>query len=291
MKNDQLPITAGVGGWILGLAVLFGLCWPLASPETISNAVIWAGNLWWVAYLFGLLVLIATALLKKAPMRSALIAYIGPVAIMVALAAVCFTIYPNSGFREELMSYMAAVVIFFVLGLLWVRLQKPNDARGVILRNLVPPVFGSVIILSMVAIPVFASNAFIYRNAFTFQIQEVQYPENSLIAKCSLEIHKPGNYVFKAPLLSYLDMIDPTTQPGQKAPNCSIKWGEAGQPAAGAKGKFPFQIVCDNIQGYNKEQLQAFSSSALPLFVEVRSGDESGELLFTLGDEAPEDSP
>lgn len=288
MKNNHIPFAAGVVGWILGLFVILGLAWPLTSPDTVSTAVMWAIGYWWAAYSFGLVLLVITALIKKAPLQPSLLGYIVPVAVMAALALACLWIYPNSGFREELMSYMPVAVVFYLLSLLWVTLRKPTETKGDLLRTVVPPLFGGIMILALVAVPVFTSNAFIYRNAFAFDVLEVKHPEKSMVAKCLLVIHKPGDYEFRAPSFYYFDMMDPDTADGTNAPTSTINWGEAGKPAAGATGKFPLEIHWNNIPAIAKADLEAMMADALPILLEARSAAQPEQILYTVSAEGAE---
>ena len=54
--------TAGVFGWLVGAVILFGLSWVIARPESMSSAMIWTISHCWMAFLFGLLVLVAVGL-------------------------------------------------------------------------------------------------------------------------------------------------------------------------------------------------------------------------------------
>jgi hypothetical protein len=282
MKKPHIPFAAGVVGWILGLLVLLGLSWPLTSPDTVSTAIMWAIGYWWAAYAFGLIVLVATAVVKKIPLQPSLVGYIVPVAAMAALAMACLWIYPNAGFREELLSYMPVAVVFYVLSLLWVMLRKQGEPGGDVLRTVVPPLFGGVMILALVAIPVFTSNAFIYRNAFTFDVLEVKHPEKSMVAKCVLQIHKPGDYEFRAPSFYYFEMMDPTSADVGDASASTINWGEAGKPAANATGKFPLEIHWSNIPTLTKEDKEAMMADGMPILLEARSAGEPELILFTV---------
>ena len=284
MNKNHIPFGAGVVGWIIGLLVLLGLSWPLTSPATVSTAVMWAIGYWWAAYAFGLVVLVVAGLTKKIPLQPSLLGYIVPVAVMAALALACLWIYPNSGFREELLSYMPVAVVFYVLSLLWVALRKQSEAKGDLLRTVVPPLFGGIMILALVVIPVFTSNAFIYRKAFTLDVLEVKHPEKSMVAKCVLDIRKPGDYEFRAPSFYYFDMMDPETTKSENAPSSTINWGEAGKPAAGATGKFPLEIQWNNIPAIAKEDLEAMMNDALPILLEARSATQPDQILYTVSD-------
>jgi hypothetical protein len=281
MNKHQIPYVAGVVAWIIGLMAIFGLSWPLYSPDTVATAVMWTMGYWWAAYAFGLVILVVTALLGKIPLQPSLLGFILPVAVIAAMAMVCLWIYPDLGFRAELMSYMPVTVVFYVLSVLWLTLRKHGEARGDLVRTAAPPMLGGIMILTLVAIPVFTSNAFIYRNAFKLDVLEVIHPDNSMVAKCVLEIRKPGDYDFQALTFFYFDMIDPESADEDNSPRSTVTWGETGKPAAGAIGKFPMEILWSNIPDITRRDLMAMPTKALPILIEARSTAQPQETLYT----------
>jgi len=279
MKNPLTPFGAGIAGWILGLLILFGLAWPLTSPDTASNAVMWAIRYWWAAFALGLVTLLVTAVVRKIPPHKSLLAYILPVVVMALLALACMLIYPDSGFREDLLNYMPVAVVFYIMSWLWVRYRKESDSD--MLRAVTPPLFGGIIILTLVAIPVFSSNAFIYRNAFTFDVLDVELPEQSMIAKCVLEIHKPGDYEFRSPPFFYFDMFDPESMEQDAKPMCSVVWGDAGKPGPGATGRYPLEIRWTNIPGIELMAAADMMNDSIPIILEAHASGHD-EVLYTL---------
>jgi hypothetical protein len=149
----------------------------------------------------------------------------------------------------------------------------------------VPPLFGGIMILALVAVPVFTSNAFIYRNAFDLDVTEVKHPDKSMVAKCVLEIRKPGDYEFRAPSFFYFEMMGPEGEDAANAPSSTINWGGTGKPASGATGKFPLEIHWSNIPDFAKEDLIAMMSDALPILLEARSAAKPEEILYTVSAE------
>lgn len=286
MKKSLKPFGAGVAGWIVGLMVLFGLAWPLSSPDTVSNAIIWMLEHWWAAYSLGLVALLAKALSAKIPPLTSLLAYILPIAVMMLLALVFVWIYPNSGFREDLLSYIPVSVVFYVMSWMWISLRK--QAEPCLLRATAPPLFGGIIILALVAVPVFTSNAFIYRNAFTLDVLEVQRPENALVAKCVLEIHKAGDYEFRSPSTYYFEMIYPEMTEDGAMPQSTVVWGEAGKPAAGAAGKYPLEIRWSHIPKSEMMATTEIMNHAVPIVLEAHSSGNPAEVLYTLTGWEPE---
>jgi hypothetical protein len=283
MNSKHLPFGAGVAAWILGLIALFVLSYPLSSPETVSNALIWSISYWWIAYVIGLATLIVVALLKKIPMQASLIGYVAPVAVMAVLALICLGIYPNAGFREDLLGYMPVAVVFYLISWLWVRFSGQAESKeGDALRTLVPPLVGGVMILVLVVVPVFMSNAFIYRNAFTLDVLKIQRPGNSLTVECVLEIHKPGDYDFRVPPFFYFDMMEPEDIDDGDRPSNSVTWGESGKPKPGSTGRFPVVISWDNIPSFAMDELTGTSPGALPILLEVRAAARPDEILYTV---------
>jgi hypothetical protein len=197
----------------------------------------------------------------------------------------CLWIYPDAGFRAELMSYLPVSVVFYVLSLLWLTLRKQGEARGDMLRMAVPPLSGGIMILALVVIPIFTSNAFIYRNAFKLDVLEIKHPDNAMVAKCVLEIRKPGDYEFSAPSFFYFDMTDPESGESDNSPSSTVTWGQAGKPAAGAVGKFPLEILWSNIPMIAKDELQMLSPDFLPILIEARSTAQPDVILYTVGAE------
>jgi len=285
MKKSLTPFGAGILGWILGLMVLFGLAWPLSSPDTVSNAIIWMLEHWWAAYALGLVVLVAKALIAKIPPLTSLVAYILPLAVMMLLAMTFIWVYPNSGFREDLLSYIPVAVVFYVMSWIWISVSKQGEPG--LLRASAPPLLGGIIILALVAVPVFTSNAFIYRNAFTLDVLEVQRPENSLVAKCVLEIHKPGDYEFRSPSSYYFEMIYPELMEDGSMPQSTVVWGDAGKPAAGNSGSYPLEIRWNNIP---KTEMAAaeMMTDAVPILLEAHASGKPDEVLYTLTGWEPE---
>jgi hypothetical protein len=288
MKKSLKPFGVGIAGWILGLLILFGLSWPLSSPDTIANAVMWTLKNWWAAYAFGLVALVVSALRGKIAPAAPLLAYLLPIAVIVGLAMVFMWIYPNSGFREDLLSYIPVAVVFYILSWIWISLGKEKEPD--LIKASTPPLFGGIMILGLVAVPVFTSNAFIYRNAFALDVLEVQRPDKALVAKCVLEIHKPGDYEFRSPSFHYFDMFYPEMGDEQTAPTVTVVWGDAGKPANGASGKYPLEIRWDNIPNGDLFLGAESMPEAVPVLLEVHTPQNPQELLYTLTGWMPESS-
>jgi hypothetical protein len=154
--------------------------------------------------------------------------------VITGAAALCLAVYPDAGFRDELVGYLPVVLVFYVFGFVWIWVKKQED--NPFARAVLPPIIGGLMILAFVAVPAFSSNAFLYRNAFGFSVVKTTNPEGVMLADAVLEIRKPGNYQFTAPQFD----IGPDFSPQQAKGD--ITWGAAGEPKEGKTGTFPLQI-------------------------------------------------
>lgn len=269
-------LASGLIGWVLGTLVLLGLAWPIAKPESVAIAVIWAISYWWAAFALGAVLLVARGLVSRLAIGSALLAYLLPAAILIAVAAICQLVYPDRGFREDLLSYLPLVLIFYVIGLIWSALSKDETHQAGFIRAVLPATLGGIIILGFVAVPVFSSNAFIYHQAFDLKISNRSLKDGGIAADAVLEIRKPGNYSFTAPRYIYsafeeMSATDSTIEYGQ------ITWGAAGEPKANATGSYPFQIRWKQNVPKTEKELVERSEFEDPITVEVRDPSKEGE--------------
>ncbi len=292
MKKTLKPYGIGVIGWILGLIILFGLAWPLTSPETVANAMVWALKHWWVAYALGFVILVVSGLRRKIEIVTSLVAYLLPMAVVVGLAMIFLMIYPNSGFREDLFSYISVSVVFYLTSMVWVSLDRKSEPD--LTKASAAPLMGGVILLALVAVPVFTSNNFIYRNAFVLNVIEIQKPDRSFVAKCVLEIKKPGNYEFSSPASAFFEMIYEEATDGKSSPNVVVVWGAGGKPPIGALGKFPLEIHWKDVPAHEALANADSLAGAMPIFLEVRTTEQPDVLLYTVTSfmpESPEQQP
>lgn len=285
MKDALKPFGAGIAGWIFGLLVLLGLAWPLSSPDTTANAVMWMIERWWIAFAFGFVVLLFAAHRKKISAKTSIVAYLLPVAVMLAFVMTCIWIYPSIGFREDLLSYMPVVVVFYVMSWIWVSMGK-NEKPDMIKAS-TPPLFGGILILALVAVPVFKSNAFTYRNAFTFEVSDIKAGDSKMVANCMLEIHKPGDYEFRSPPFYYFEVIYPELMDQGKVPTVELMWGAAGKPAAGATGRYPLAIEWNNLPTHEMLSSQEYMGEAMSILLEVHAQGDPGNVLYTLSSQPP----
>lgn len=271
--------TVGVIGWLVGTLVLFGLSWPLDRPESVAIGLLWTISHWWAAFALGLLSLIGYALVCGSSFALAARAYLLPVALLAGIAWVCQRIYPDQSFREDLFTYLPVVIIFYGFGCLWMHYRKDKASAPAFARSVIPPLVGGLVILGFVAIPVFASNAFRYRDAFQLTISKLTLNDGSIIGEGSIEIRKPGNYDFAQPRyfwdeLETLEEGEPGIEIG------TITWGSAGVPKAGVLGVFPMQITWR--KGILPAYIKALPTSADSVYMEVRDPNGENELIYSL---------
>ena len=79
----------------------------------------WAISHWWIAFVFGAVLLIARGLIAKLPFGTALAAYLLPATILAAIAGICLAVYPDRAFSSDLFGYMPLALVFYVFGFLW----------------------------------------------------------------------------------------------------------------------------------------------------------------------------
>ncbi len=232
----------GVAGWILASLVVFVASWQINHSESIPSAFMWTMSHWWIAFVFGLLVMAGYGLMKKLPVGRAMMAYSLPVLVLVVLAALCLAIYPDNGFRMEFSTYLPLVIMFHVLGLLWLSLSRDSEEQSTFTRAVLPSLVGGLIILGFVAVPVFTGDAFRYRNAFKFTISKAAVVDGEIRSEGAIEISKPGNYEFVTPRYSFAEYL--TSDNADSGLDVgTITWGSAGAPTAGKTGVFPLKIV------------------------------------------------
>jgi hypothetical protein len=271
--------AAGVLGWLIGAVVLFGLAWPMARPESLSSAMIWMISHCWVAFLFGLLVLVGVGLKSGLPVGRAAFAYLLPVAVLAVIGGICLLIYPDNLLREELFTYLPVVLLFYGLGLLWMKFGKeeasetPSTARAVI-----PAVVGGLVILGSVAVPVFGSDSFRYRDTFEFAMANSALQSGAIQVDGTIEIRKPGNFKFSAPRYVWNETPDgsgaePRIELGK------ITWGAAGEPKSGSTGVFPLKIAWSKGATSLTSEYAAYEDY---IVIEVRNPDEGDKVIYSL---------
>ena len=232
----------GVAGWIAATLVVFVASWKVVHPESVPSAFMWTMAHWWIAFAFGLLVMAGYGLAKKLPVGRAMMAYSLPVLVLVVLAAICLAIYPDNGFRTEFSTYLPLVIMFHLLGLLWVSLSREADEQSAFTCAVLPSLVGGLIIFGFVAFPVFTGDSFRYRNAFKFTITKAAVVDGEIRSEGTIEITKPGNYEFITPRYSFAEYMT-SEDVGSGLDVGVITWGSAGAPTAGKTGVFPLQIV------------------------------------------------
>ncbi len=233
---------------------------------------------WWIGFVLGLLLMVGYGKAKKIPVGQAVLAYVMPILVLTVLALICLAIYPDTAFRLEFGTYLPLVMMFHLLGLLWVTLFRASDERSAFTRAALPSLVGGLMILGFVAAPVFTSDAFRYRNAFKFTITKAALVDGEIHSEGTLEIQKAGNFEFVAPRYSFAEYL--SSGEGDSGLDVgTITWGGE-EPAEGKTGVFPMRIV------WRKGVLPT-SFTTLPdyeneVFLDVRDLDEGGREVHFL---------
>ena len=271
----------GVGGWIAGSGALFAAAWVLTKPESTSEALMWSVSYSWIAFTFGLVALVVREAVAKEALCSPVFAYLLPAVVLTGVAGICLVIYPDEGFRSDLVGYLPTVFVFYVFGFVWMRVRRTNFfafARGVF-----PPILGGLMILAFIVVPVFTSNAFRYRDAFRFTILRSANSEGAGVAEAVLEIHKPGHYQFAAPHFGICDFgMGPTPEAGK------ITWGAAGEPKEGMTGSFPLIIRWKKMTP--SPEIPQMPETMNTAILEVRDAKAPETVIYTVVSRLPGDA-
>lgn len=273
--------TTGVAGWLAGMVLLFGAAWVFSKPETVSVAMLWMVSHWWIAFLLGLVLLVARGVVSKLPLGKALGAYVIPAAVVACLAALCLAIYPDAGLKSDLLTYLPVVVLFYLFGGLWMSGGREAGDSPAFLRAVIPGLVGGLMILGFVAVPAFASDSFTYRNAFVLTVSGTQIKDGAIVSEGSLEIRKPGMYAFASPRYVW-DMAEASTSDSSEpqVENGELQWGASGAPKDGGTGVFPLKIVWrKGVPAGGLSQIPPYEDMVM---VEVRKTDENSKLVYCL---------
>ncbi len=269
----------GVMGWLVGALILFGFAWPVGQADSIPGAVLWSVSYWWISFGFGLLALVGYGLMARLPVAVVAWAYVLPVALLTGISALCLKFYQDAAFQVDLFTYLPLVLLFYGFGYLWISVRKDASETAAFTRAVVPSMVGGLVILGFVAIPVFTSDAFRYRDAFQFVISKTTLNNGAILSEGIIEIRKPGRYEFAAPRYSWAELAlsdDAESGIGIGA----ITWGAAGAPNAGTLGVFPLQILWrKGVLPEGVDELPRYEDS---VYLEVRNADEDNKLIYSL---------
>lgn len=276
-------LATGLIGWAIGSLLLLGASYLIIKPEVFAIAMMWMITHWWMAFGFGALALIVQGILSRLAVGTALLAYLLPLAVLSAIGGICIAVYPDPGFRSDLLGFMALILIFQALGLIWITLTRSNESGcSNFLRAVLPALIGGIMILGMLSVPVFMSNTFIYRNAFNLTISNTSLVSGAMLSDGVLEIKKPGSYAFYAPRYVYEYGIDPADS-GSGVEFGRITWGAAGSPKEGVTGSYPFQIRWEKNLPASLSENDEIETTENQISLEVHvPGKSSDELLYCL---------
>ena len=280
-------LAAGIIGWLAVWVVLLGLSFVIAKPESLELALMWSLSKWWIAFLAGAVILIARALQLRLKPGAALAAYLLPLVLVAAISGICIAVYPDWSFRSDLFEFMPLTLIFCMVGLAWAWFSKDERLGNSLMRAILPPMLGGSLIVGMIAVPVFSSNYFIYRDAFDLKVSDVAIANGAMTVEGTLEIRKPGDYQFNAPRFSY-QQTDDGSDFESLVEEGKITWGDGGPPKNGEPGTHAFQIRWEKNIPQNLAALQSGMSEETAVFVEVhKPGAGTGELIYNLSAPIP----
>lgn len=258
------------------MLALFGAAWIFSKPETLPIAMLWMISHCWIAFLIGLVLMVIRGAMLKASLGKALQAYILPAAVLAIIAGICLMIYPDAGFKGDLLTYLPVVLVFYGFGCLWLAFAGLDG--GAFLRAVIPSLVGGLIILGFVAVPAFASDSFRYRSAFQLNARKTVIEDGKLVFSGDLEISKAGNYAFAAPRYIWTEEADELG--GADVELGDIQWGETGAPKDGATGKFPMRIIWKKgVPHVDPGQLPPYEDG---IMLEVSRPDEGGKVVYTI---------
>lgn len=269
----------GVLGWLVGTLILLGLSRPLGHVDSISNAVLWAISHSWISFGAGLLVLVGYGLIARLPVSVVAWAYVLPAALLAGISWLCLKTYPDAVFRGDLSTYLPLILLFYGFGYLWMSVRKDASETTSFTRAIVPSIVGGLVILGFVAVPVFTSDAFRYRDTFKFVISKTTLNDGSILSEGRIEIRKPGRYEFTAPRYSWAELaLSDESEPGIDVG--AITWGAAGPPNPDTLGVFPLQIFWrKGVLPAGTDELPPYENS---VYLEVRNADEGNKLIYSL---------
>jgi hypothetical protein len=267
--------TAGVAGWAVGVLALFALSWAIARPVSVPAAIVWTISHSWAAFLFGALVLVGYGLKSGLSIGGAATAYLLPVGVLAAIAGVCLLVYPDYSMREELLTYLPIVLMFYALSLLWIWARRGAADSDSFARAVIPSLLGGAVVLGFVTVPVFASDAFRYRNTFELKISKTGMQDGKLVAEGTLEIREPGNFTFTAPRYVWSpDSDESETEAGE------ISWSGGVEPKPDSPGVFPIRIVWS--KALAPDGISDYGMYEDSINIQVHSPDEGNKVVYFL---------
>ncbi len=272
--------VTGVVGWLLGMAALFGAAWIFSKPETLPIALLWMISHSWIAFLLGLVLMVARGVTSRAALAKPLLAYVLPMAVLVLLALACLAVYPDVSLRGDFMTYLPVVLVFYGFGCLWLAVLGKRADGGAFMRAVIPSLIGGLIILGFVAVPAFASDAFRYRSAFQLTSGEKKIQDGTLVFEGTLQIMKPGNYGFAAPRYVWTHEEEENPEADTGTEYGVIEWGGQGAPGNGALGSFPLRIVWS--EGILDGEISELPPYEENVHLEVRDRNREDKLIYTI---------
>lgn len=242
IKSSALvALTVGVLVWLVAIA----LTPKLAEGDFFTVLP----RFWLFDFLLGgfvtILLLSVFALrggINAADFFAACAAYFLPASIVVVAGETFASVFTYAPARETLQADGAIMVpLMYGLGLVlawWHLLRKKKDF---LVGFILPPTVMVCVLLGFWAVRLFASDAFVYRDAFWFGTRSVTLKDRVLTATATLRVQKPGDYRYSAtPVPSEL-MADGSEQIPE------IEWTETKTPP-GQPGEYAVVLTWRNVE-------------------------------------------
>lgn len=264
--------------WILAGLALVGVGRLVLAQSSLIGLVDWAVGHAWIAYLVGLVGMVALSGRFPGALGRALVPYVVPAGVMSILGGICYAVYPDQGFLTEMLGFLVLVWLFGVFGWLWLRSTSEDRENEAVVRALLPPLIGGIAVLIGVAVPTFRSNSFRYRDAFSLTLNKTAFADGKLTADAVLEIRKPGDYSFRAVRYSYMDVMEADSQSDHSTG--LIEWKGGSAPVSAATGTYPLTIRWDKTSAPaarpDDEMLEDFIS------LEVHAADQPDMVVHSI---------
>jgi hypothetical protein len=240
----QKLLSIGLAAWFLTQVSLVAARLVGEPRGSWIGAVEWAIGYSWLGFLAGLLAMVAAAFRHPGGFRPALIAYLVPLGLYAIIGAAFQWIYPDRWFLTEILGIVPLLWLFGVFGWLWLQRRPAKSSGDALTCALLPPLVAGLAIAFCLGFKTFRSDAFIYRNAFGFDVRKTNFSDGKLAVDAVIEIRKPGNYVFRATKYSRLDAMN-TEDPAMHDLVGRIEWADGNAPKAAETGTYPLTIRWD----------------------------------------------
>lgn len=241
MKKIAVALTAGVLVWLAAVAL---------TPKMAGGDFFFVLPQFWIlGFLLGgvvtIVLLSAFALgrgINASHFLAACAAYFLPACFAVVVGDTLSNLFAYPPARETLHADASIMLpLMYGLGLIFAWRLLLGRKKDFLVGFTLPPVVMVCVLLGFWANQVFASDAFVYRNAFSFGTVNVAYKDGVLKTTSTLTIKKPGDYTFSATPIPPEMNVDG----GDQIPE--IAWTQS-KTAPVAPGEYGVVLTWRNVQ-------------------------------------------